>query len=1231
MLAELPVKSGVHSYGGLLMYSISEIIKRYNDGVSDYAAYQVSVHEHQEDAQAQHLRNAGEELSQALEHAVKYMVETREPSTFPQYARKPTPEVIKDFFLNGAGVQQRFYSATVEPGITPTVDFDFMRTHKNELTNNAKHSGGVVDTTVVEEYIKQIKLFITEYIDKKAILRDTAYFMEAKQDNIQQFYVACDHFQRDDRTYILLSDKVDGLDKHCYSHFGKAPWDVIVDFHQQSADSGLSAGAYNGGADVPHIYKTGDVVTSEDITASLRKPLYYYANGFKGERTCVTFHEWNRSNYHKLELFLEAVSKSVTTQKTIVVSLLQDEEYIESILLMVNRYFANVKFVIANDPNDRLLPLARRKSNSYEHVRTSIEEINKCINEYLITNTPVEGQAHTYAVPYIHGEGNGTLSENELQDLQECFEVLYTHIGEGIDEEPDSFLRGERILTWQGAKRGFAAKRERYQRMYEKPLEAIIKNGRNKVYLLHEPGFGGTTVARQLAYDFHESYPVLYLREYRYTAVQQKLDWLHERTKKTIVVFMEIPSVISADDFEYLYRSTNQSRPYVFVGIMRGMESVGNSIHVTDWGLDSVLLADKYRPIIETRYSGSEKSSKLNEIQNILTGATADTYKRTPFYFGLLTYEKDFVAADGFFEKFVKAVERKELQRKFLIYLLLSDVYADKPLPEALFKTVFGVSDKQIFRLENYFNDDDGILNSLVHIDTIGNVRYVRPKYAFFSEKLLRKLLRKAGSPEDTGWYTNLGTYCKEFIEEAACSGIADVLENAVIQPMFIGSSKERDGEHFTRLVEDIQKEDRINIFTTLHNQFPENPHFCSHLARFYSLEEKDMEKALDYADRAIRLSPNDPLLHHMKGMCLFYIICQRMDLVKRSLKINPQPEPTELSYITETLLSQAEAEFQKSREIQQSAHHDDEYGYIPNIKLLLRVFDFYVLVNGETKQRVIANAKEPYITWLDRAHSLLEDARRMHEEGEESEHFLTCESTLWQEYEDYSGLLEKLNNLLTQTKHPALVRRQLAQIYIRRNEEYKSNPKVNERILTLMGDNMKNDGTSIVNFLLWFKAARYSTLSTDDILTRLAQWNAANPAIDLSFYIFVFNAIKAIGGSSEATERARKALQDCQKLGGNNRIGIREWYSDAPQGIVSNYERKNQSSEYNLFEVEGYVKDYQHPGNAIILLDCGLEVFFKPSIKGITQSSLNHRVRFMLGFSYDGLRADSESVEVIG
>lgn len=1210
------------------MYTLAEIVKRYNDSVSDYAAYKMALHEHLTNVQEQHLRNAGEGLSQVVEHSLKLNAQQRDPSGFIGFEGASTPDVIKKFYLDGHRVPQSLYSLTVDSSVSPTVDFDYIRSNKYQLTNNSKHQGGVVEPLVVEKYIKQCKLFITEYLDKNALLRDIDYFMEPQYDQIQQFYVAGDHFQRDNRTFILLNDKVDGLDQRCYSHFAKAPWDVIVDFHQLSSEKGLSAGAYHGGTDVPHIYKTGDVVTDDDITSTMRKPLYYYANGFKGERTCTSFDEWNRVYYSKLERFLEAVSQSVVTQKTIVISLLQDEDFIESIQLLIARYFSNVKFVLANDPNDVLLPLAKRKPYIYEHVKASIEEINQCISEYLTVGE--QDEPHIYSVPYIHGEGKGILTETELQDLQECFEVLYTGIGDGSDEESETFLRGETVLTWQGAKRGFAAKRERFQKMYEKPLETVIKNGRNKVYIMHEPGYGGTTVARQLAYEFRESYPVLYLKQYRYTAVTQKLDWLHERTKKTIVVFMEIPSVISVDDFDYLFRSTNQSRPYVFVGIMRGSTSANGNINVTDWGPDTVLLSDRFKPVIESRYTGTEKTAKLAEIQNILTG-NSQSYQRTPFYFGMLSYEKDFVAADGYFEKFAKAVEDKELQRKFLIYLALSDVYADKALPESLFKTVFGVDERQIFRLENYFDEADGVLTSLIQIETVGNVRYLRPKYPFFSKTLLKKLLRKANKPEDIGWYENLGLYCKDFIEESARSSAADILEDDIIQPMFIGSSKEREREHFTKLVEDIQKEDRINIFATLHNQFPENPHFCSHLARYYALEEKDRQKALEYADRAIRLSPNDPLLHHMKGMCLFYIMGERMDNVKRNLKAKISPDPEELSYITETLLSQAEDEFQKSREIQQKAHHDDEYGYIPNIQLLLRTFDFYVQANGETKRHVISEAKEPYIIWLDKAHSLLEDARRMYEEGEETEHFITCETNLWQQYEDYSFLLEKLNNQLNKSSHPALIRRQLAQIYMKKDEEYKTSVKANERILTLMNENMKTDGSSVFNFITWFKAARYSTvLSTDEILTRLAQWNTANPSIDLTFYSFVFNVIKAIEGGSEAVILAKKYLQECQKLGGNNRIGIKEWYGTAPQGIVSNYERKNQPEANDLYEVTGYVKEYQHAGNAVILLDCGLEVFFKPSINGITRSSLNHNVKFFLGFSYDGLRADNESVKLI-
>lgn len=1212
------------------MYSLEEVIKRYNDGVSDYAAYLVAKNEHRQNEQEQHLRNAGECLSQALEHALKYHVENNAPTVFSKHIKSSTPTVIETFYLDCNGVKKQLFIRTLVPGFVPTVNFDYLRTHKNELTNNAKHSGGQVIPVVVEEYIKQIKLFIVEYLDKKALLRDTSYFMEAQHDQIQQFYVACDHFQREDRTYILLTDKINGVDKRQYRHFSLAPWDYIVDFDHVSLDSGFYAGAYGGDEKVAHIFKTSDVITADDFTSSMRKPIYYYANGFKRERVCSDYDEWNRLYYSKLEKFFQAVSPNLATQKTIVVSLLHDEDYTDNLRSMIVRYFTNVQFVIANDVDDTLVNLTNRKKSSYEHVKSSIDEIGNCLYEYLNVKTNSSVVADTYSLPYIPNEGSGFLSKVELEELQECFEVLYDGIGDGSDEDEETYLRGEVALTWQGVKRNFAVRRGRFQKMYENPLDAKIKKGHGKIYIIHEPGYGGTTVARQLAYAFHESYPVLYLKEYRYKAVVQKLDWLHDRTKKNIVIFMEIPSVISADDFEYLYRFSNQSRPYVFVGVMRGMPKTGD-IAVTDWGDDTILLSDKFKHVIEDRYSAPEKDKKLAEISDILAG-NVESYKRTPFYFGMLSYEKDFVAANGFFEKFVRVVDHNEKQRKFLIFLSLCDVYADKPLPEALFKTVFGVQKKNIFKIEQYFSEDDGVFGSLVQTEKIENARFIRPKYAFFSEMLLKKLLRKENTPEDIGWTENLGLYCKEFIEDVAHSDVASMLEEEVLQPLFIGSSKERDGEHFTKLVDDIQKEEQVNIFVTLHEHFPENPHFCSHLARYYALMEKNMGKALEYADRAIRLSQTpDPLLHHMKGMCLFYIITDRIDSVKNMIRNGLNPKQEELYYITETLLTQAELEFQKSREIQQSAHHEDEYGYIPNIKLLLRVFDFYVYVMKVNKRDVISAAKEPYVIWLDKAHTLLDNARRLHEEGEESELFLSCEGNLWGEYENYSSLIEKLNNQLAKTSHPALVRRQLAQIYMKRNDDYKTSTKANERILSLMSDNMKVDAKNISNFLLWFRAARYSSLSVDDIITRLAQWNGVNPAIDLSFYLFVFNAIKAIEGSSEAVTLAKKYLQECRSMGGNNRIYVKDWYGKAPQRIISNYELKESPQNYNLYEVTGYVKSYQHPGNAIIELDCGLDVFFKPSVKGIQESSLNHDVRFKLGFSYDGLRADNESIEIIG
>lgn len=39
--------------------------------------------------------------------------------------------------------------------------------------------------------------------------------------------------------------------------------------------------------------------------------------------------------------------------------------------------------------------------------------------------------------------------------------------------------------------------------------------------------------------------------------------------------------------------------------------------------------------------------------------------------------------------------------------------------------------------------------------------------------------------------------------------------------------------------------------------------------------------------------------------------------------------------------------------------------------------------------------------------------------------------------------------------------------------------------------------------------------------------------------------------------------------------------------------------------------------------------MFFKPSVSGITEANLNHKVSCLIGFSYDGIRAWDESVKL--
>lgn len=535
-----------------------------------------------------------------------------------------------------------------------------------------------------------------------------------------------------------------------------------------------------------------------------------------------------------------------------------------------------------------------------------------------------------------------------------------------------------------------------------------------------------------------------------------------------------------------------------------------------------------------------------------------------------------------------------------------------------------------MFKLEHFFNEDDGVIKSLLSTELINGHKYRRLKYPYFAGDLLKMLLTNQSAPVDSVAYMNLGTYCKNLIEDVADSLNSETLQESILKDLFIGSSSERSSQKFTSIFDKIQKEDWVNIFKMLHERFPENPHFASHLARYYSIVEKNMSLALEYADKAINLSAfSDPLLHHIKGMCLFSLINSKANEIEAHLHKGLEPDEDDIYNVTDILLNQARAEFKLSRELYLDKNHRDEYGYIPNIQLLLRVFDFYIKATHKTKSDVISMAISPYFDWLEEAQSLLDEAKRMYVEGEESNRYLDVEVKVWEQYGALNEIISRLNNKLEKSKNLSIIRRQLVRMYMKKDDSYKTTSKDNNRLIRLMEENIIYEPTNEKNLYLWFQAARYSTLRSDELLSKAMQWRSLNGGIEITFYCYILQVIKALGGSTEAAIEAEKLGNECKHLGGGD-FRVREWYCNDNQHFISNSEYQAKKNNECLRMVSGRVSRYVHAGAATITLDCGLDVFFRPTDCNLSEDCLNHKVEFCIGFSYDGLRALDNSVKRI-
>jgi len=1220
---------------------LEECIKRFNESVYEFYLAEKSKNRSDDDHSLRSYRNAAEAISQAIEWLLKYYLSrhlNEREKKFLKY--KPTIKDLIEKFIDDDGGPGNYFYSTIQNNDDPTVDFKFLLENKGRLTNYAKHNGEKPDIKTIQSYIEVTRNFIKEYIDPKARLNHKTDFEKNNSANWDLLYSTCDRFDSSERTLILVTGRNQNIDAHNLRSLSLPRWNLVIDFDYYSEKDGLYKAAFSTNDPPPHRYKISDNIDVNSFSPYSETHYHWFANNFagSGETEITEFNEWNKKYAKRAEIFIKSFAEVLSGQKTIVLFLLDSRRHADALCRIIHQHFGNTTtFVFANDLKNQLEQVSEDWNGM--KINISLTEIAEGLNDYSSNFGVLRHDSGKYVIPHMElseTKTSGELTLAEFAQLEEYFEVIHKGLpsqeaGEGERRE---FLTGSDKISWYGVKKGFDVQRKNFQKSFIKPLERIFENGRGKITLLHDAGFGGTTVSRRIAWHFHEEYPTLILKKYRDVKVKELLTTLHQKTRKTIFVVLEVPKAITLDDVDNLYQSISQARPIVFLIVKRGKPKSESDLVVIDWGNDVIELINAYKPYLDEYDNDVIRNRKTKELDEIIHSKEAS--KKTPFYVGLLTFEEDFFAIKDYIQKFCIDIINKEAQKKALLYLSICNDYIDQGLPNSFFKKLFKAERGEVLQLDKYFSVDSGIVNALLSSSQEGAHKFWRIKHNFFAKEIKTQLLSGLSDNPEI-WRQGLTDICYNFIWDSVQDGNTPEYIQDVLQKLFIGNRKDRIGTDFTIIIHDIDSLDgKEKVFKALKDAYPENPHYCSHLARFYAYHNKNRELALRYADEAIQLSitagNEDPLLYHIKGMCLRSNIYDTMEKHISSKRLNQPIQSGNYLEVLNILIPQCLEQFQLSIELNKRSNKSDEYGFVAQIQLLIRAIDYGIILSGKSKVDFFKTNQEPFSEWLDIAESLLEEVKRINIDDDESGKIEDCVNDILKFYENYEQILQNLRSQLDKGKNPPQTRRQIVRTYIRKKEKYFSDPKIIRNILSLMEANIDSEPDNEKNFYLWFQAARQSSVSLEEAIDKISKWNANSNAIDAVYYFYILKVMRALQGYSEAAQDAWNLIRECKQKGKSN-IAIYEWFGKGSdlRRLVDRNDVSAENRDEKLQLVEGYFTEYFHDGSGRITIVDKLDVFFSPTQAKLTSGDLNQPVEFYLGFSHDGLRADSYSVRIKG
>lgn len=1238
------------------------VIEQFNKSVREYKRFSEVFRGGDEELASSKLHDAGTDLYMCCEWALKNYLYRKYDE---QLAAHEIPSQTREYKVNQLSAK----TATIQyllnelenigiPSIN-TIGIDSKKIIKNAqvVNNGPKHDRTIPDPSLYKSTLEEVRKIIRYYVNENAELELIDDFLYGDGKAWYEILEDTSEFNSA-YSYVLITKRIESI---AVNGLFSLKWDLVVDMDPDSDINGL-AHSYTDITGITPRVRTLDFANSRKKFSFSHMPYWIMANGTSDiPDSVVDSKKWGTAHGKYLPGLLEEFHKEYSKPVKAFVYPMENERSLRKIVDTFNDIYDSgdeIDFYVLSADGE----LSSIDDENFKISALSIEEFAENLGKY--------NQDSKFSLGIIKREipaENGKrapLDENFVMELGDSFTTVFIDIDQ--EDELDSekcnrlaFYKGIQEISWYGLREHFDVPLPEQKIIEDKIAQDMKDRGRllRKVYYV--PGIGGTTLMRRLAWEFRERYPTLILNRLN-EQTGNNLQKIYDLTHLPLLIFAD-NNFIEFDEVKNLQIELKRMGfAFVICYFQRKLKGIRDENEGSAY-----TIVHEFRP--------RETTQMLSKLKEILGDADAkdalyEQIKESvhsdmlPFVLSMYAFDKDFQGIKPYIANFLEKMN--DQSKKILFALSLAD-YGNVPISLQYFMNLFNDESADEFLLE----ESPGI-NELVRMEDMSGKSTIRIRYHLFGEEILKQMSNGRNATEIS--FLNLIDNILGFIEDSRSNRFSinqDTLN--LLRSLFITRKADVNAEKpvFSTLIMKLREEHRtsfvegydpstdaiVRIFNKLVEIYPDEPHFTAHLARFYFYIDKNYEKGFHNIDSAISLSNTeighvDPLLYHMKAMGYSSRITNiyRKDLL-RNFREDPHYDTAEL---IEKIQEDAESAFKYFKIVRDS--NIGVAGHVSEINLCIQIADLAKnLLNEEDFNKYLTSDNGKWaMQYIDKAETLWNECKQ-----------LASDSA----YEDLDGIEERLRSLTASieesidiwkeyianagNKNCTQAKRILARSYLKAADQAVNSEAKQDfyaKVVQLMEDNIAEENQHVGNIRIWFDTIKRIEVENQDQLIqdaviKLNRWVNLTDSVDAHYYRFILKFIQAIEGSTLAEGELPKLLRELKNRAASkyNRTVVQHWFSKNSKGlnalITNNRNRRNAIPEDEMVEmllpfIGRISNNYVNDSHAYINWR-GVEVYFNPSAtKGeIGKTNIGQRVRFGLGFSYDGPRAYNSSIKLLG